>query len=82
MDADTIEARSPKGKASLIYAKHKFSFGCAEFKEPKRVRWLALELKGGKKQTRKCQRLGNHPSGHYSTMREEPQVKTIRSLKV
>ena len=47
MDADTIEARSPKGKASLIYAKHKFSFGCAEFKEPKRVRWLALELRGG-----------------------------------
>ena len=54
VDADTVEARSPKGKASLIYAKHKFSFGCSEFKEPKKVRWLALELRGEKK-TRKCQ---------------------------
>ena len=49
MDTDAIEARSPEGKASLIYVKHKFSFGCFEFKEPKRVRWLALELRGEKK---------------------------------
>lgn len=49
MDTDAIEARSPEGKASLIYVKRKFSFGCFEFKEPKRVRWLALELRGEKK---------------------------------
>ena len=52
MDTDAIEARSPEGKASLIYVKHKFSFGCFEFKEPKRVRWLALELRGEKKKTK------------------------------
>lgn len=43
-----------------------------------RVRWLALELRGGKKnKARKCQRLGNHPSGHCSTMREQknPRLK-------
>lgn len=79
MDTDAIEARSPEGKASLIYVKHKFSFGCFEFKEPKRVRWLALELRGEKKKNkaRKCQRLGNHPSGHCSTMKEQknPRLK-------